>query len=214
MAQFAAHGEHVEHVAASSSSSSIANAAPLGLSAFALTTAVLSCINAGFIVPSTGINIFVGIALFYGGIVQILAGMWEFRRGNVIPATAFSSYGGFWVATAVIFIPGFGILNALNSTSTLHQALGVYFLCWTILTGIFFLAALRTNVALLAVFGLLFLTYLFLTIAELSGGSTLTTQIGGWLGIATALVAWYTALAGMLSEANGAFRLPTGEIGS
>jgi uncharacterized protein len=208
MAQYAAQTEHAEPAA-----STIANAAPLGLSAFALTIAVLSCVSAGFIVPSTGVNIFVGLALIYGGIVQILAGMWEFKRGNVIPATAFSSYGGFWVATAVIFIPGFGILNALNSTSTLHQALGVYFLCWTILTGIFFLAALRTNVALLIVLGLLFLTYLFVTIAELSGGSTLTTQIGGWLGIATALVAWYTALAEMLNPANGAFRLPMGQIG-
>jgi succinate-acetate transporter protein len=76
-----------------------------------------------------------------------------------------------------------------------------------------FLAALRTNVALLIVLGLLFLTYLFLTIAELSGGVTLTTQIGGWLGIATTLVAWYTALADMLNSANGAFRLPMGQIG-
>jgi uncharacterized protein len=209
MAQFAVPSEHTEHEAVSN----IANAAPLGLSAFAITTAVLSCVNAGFIVPSTGVNIFVGLALFYGGIVQILAGMWEFKRGNVIPATAFSSYGGFWVATAVIFIPGFGILSALRVTSTIHQGLGLYFLCWTILTGIFFLAALRTNVALLLVLGLLFLTYLFLTIAELSGGTTVVTQIGGWLGIATALLAWYTALADMLISANGAFRLPLGHIG-
>lgn len=208
MAQYTAQTEHAAHEV-----SAIANAAPLGLSAFALTTAVLSCVNAGFIVPSTGVNIFVGLALFYGGLVQILAGMWEFKRGNVIPATAFSSFGGFWVATAVIFIPGFGILSALNSTTTLHQALGVFFLCWAIFTGLLFLAALRTSVALLLVLGLLFLTYLFLTIAELSGGSTVTTQIGGWLGIATALVAWYTALADMLSSANGAFRLPVGHIG-
>jgi uncharacterized protein len=76
-----------------------------------------------------------------------------------------------------------------------------------------FIGALRTNVALLIVLGLLFLTYLFLTIAEISGGSTVTTQIGGWLGIATALVAWYTALADMLISANGAFRLPLGHIG-
>lgn len=211
MAQYAVPSEHAEHEAARAST--IANAAPLGLSAFALTTAVLSCVNAGFIVPSTGINIFVGLALFYGGIVQILAGMWEFKRGNVIPATAFSSYGAFWVATAVIFIPGFGILSALSSSSTVHQGLGVYFLCWTILTGIFFLGALRTNVALLLVLGLLFLTYLFLTIAELSGGTTTLTIVGGWLGIATALVAWYTALADMLISANGAFRLPLGHIG-
>jgi succinate-acetate transporter protein len=209
MAQLATQGEHVEQ----GTINGIANAAPLGLSAFALTTAVLSCVNAGFLVPSAGINIFVGLALFYGGIVQILAGMWEFKRGQVISATAFSSYGGFWVATAVIFIPGFGILNALTNSSTLHQAMGVYFLCWTILTGIFFLGALRTNVALLCVLGLLFLTYLFLTIAGFAGGNTVLTQIGGWLGVATALVAWYTALADLLHSGNGAFRLPLGEIG-
>jgi succinate-acetate transporter protein len=207
MAQYAAQTKHAEPAA-----STIANAAPLGLSAFALTTAVLSCVNAGFIVPSTGVNIFVGLALFYGGLVQILAGMWEFRRGNVIPATAFSSYGGFWVATAAIFIPGFGILNALNSSGTLHPALGVFFLCWLIFTGLLFLAALRTNVALLVVLGLLFLAYLFLTIAELSGGNTATTQIAGWLGILTALAAWYTALADMLRDADGPFRLPVGKI--
>ncbi len=211
MAQFAAQGTHAEHEA----TSTIANAAPLGLSAFATTTAVLSCVNAGFIVPSqAGINIFIGLALFYGGIVQILAGMWEFRRGQILSATVFSSYGGFWVATAAIFIPGFGILNAFSSSPTLlHQAMGTYFLCWTILTGIFFLASLRTNLALLFVLGLLFLTYLFLTIAELAGLSTVLMQIGGWLGIATALAAWYTALGDLLHAGHSVFRLPLGEIG-
>lgn len=209
MAQYAETTAQAERAA---SASSIANAAPLGLSAFALTTAVLSCVNAGFIVPSTAVNIFVGLALFYGGIVQILAGMWEFKRGEVIPATAFSSYGGFWVATAVIFIPGFGVLQALSSSGTLHQALGLFFLCWAIFTGLMFLAALRTNVALLLVLGFLFLTYLFLTIAQLSGGNTVTTVIGGWLGIITALIAWYTALADMLVAARGAFSLPVGHL--
>ncbi|HLI05160.1 MAG TPA: acetate uptake transporter [Ktedonobacteraceae bacterium] len=210
MAQYAQSATHAEPV---ESAGGIANAAPLGLSAFALTTAVLSCVNAGFIVPSTAVNIFIGLALFYGGGVQILAGMWEFKRGNVIPATAFSSYGGFWVATAVIFIPGFGILQALNSAGTLHQALGLFFLCWAIFTALVFLAALRTNIALLLVLGFLFLTYLLLTIAQLMGGNLVTTMIGGWLGIVTALVAWYTALADMLVSANGAFRLPVGHLG-
>jgi len=91
--------------------------------------------------------------------------------------------------------------------------MGTYFLCWTILTGIFFLASLRTNLALLFVLGLLFLTYLFLTIAELAGLNTVLMQIGGWLGIATALAAWYTALADLLHSGNSVFRLPLGEIG-
>jgi succinate-acetate transporter protein len=76
-----------------------------------------------------------------------------------------------------------------------------------------FLAALRTNVALLLVLAFLFLTYLFLTIAQLAGGNLVTTVIGGWLGIITALVAWYTALADMLTSANGAFKLPVGHLG-
>jgi succinate-acetate transporter protein len=209
MAQFAAEGERVEHEAAGA----IANAAPLGLTAFAITTAILSCVNAGFLIPSAGLNVFIGLALVYGGIVQVLAGMWEFRRGNVISATAFSSYGGFWVATALMFLPSFGILGTLNSSGTLHQALAVYFLCWTIITGLFFLGALRTNIALLVVLGLLFLTYLLLTIAEFASGNTVITAIGGWLGIATALAAWYTALADLLHSGNGAFRLPLGHIG-
>lgn len=209
MAQFAAEGERVEHEAAGA----IANAAPLGLTAFAITTAILSCVNAGFLIPSAGLNVFIGLALVYGGIVQVLAGMWEFRRGNVLSATAFSSYGGFWVATALMFLPNFGILGTLNSSGTLHQALAVYFLCWTIITGLFFLGALRTNIALLVVLGLLFLTYLFLTIAEFASANTVITAIGGWLGIATALAAWYTALADLLHSGNGAFRLPLGHIG-
>jgi succinate-acetate transporter protein len=209
MAQFAAEGERVEHEAAGA----IANAAPLGLTAFAITTAILSCVNAGFLIPSAGLNVFIGLALVYGGIVQVLAGMWEFKRGNVISATAFSSYGGFWVATALMFLPSFGILGTLNSSGTLHQALAVYFLCWTIITGLFFLGALRTNIALLVVLGLLFLTYLLLTIAEFASGNTVITAIGGWLGIATALAAWYTALADLLHSGNGAFRLPLGHIG-
>lgn len=169
--------------------------------------------NAGFLIASAGLNIFPGLALVYGGIIQVLAGMWEFKRGKVISATAFSSYGGFWVATALMFLPGSGILGTLNSSGTLHQALAVYFLCWTIITGIFFLGALKTNVALLVVPGLLLLTYLLLTIAEFAGGNNAATVIGGWLGIITALAAWYTALADLLHSGNGAFRLPLGHLG-
>lgn len=210
MAQFASSGEHAENEAASSS---IANAAPLGLTAFAITTAILSCVNAGFLLPSAAFDTFLGLALVYGGIVQVLAGMWEFKRGNILAATAFSSYGGFWVATAVMFLPMFGIASALKSSGNFDQAMAVYFLCWAIITGIFFLGALRTNLALLVVLGLLFLTYLLLAIADFASANNVLTIIGGWLGIATALAAWYTALADLLHSGHGAFRLPLGEIG-
>ena len=182
----------------------VANPAPLGLSAFALTTFVLSVTNAGFI---TAPNIVLGLALFYGGLGQLIAGIQEFRAGNTFGATAFCSYGGFWLAYGAILIPAFGIGAAYTKPGDFHTAAGFFLLGWAIFTGLMFLGTLRANLALMAVFGLLFLTFLALAIAEFGGGAT-WTQIGGWLGILTAIAAWYTALAGVLSSTRSIFTLP------
>jgi len=206
-----------------------ANPAPLGLSAFALTTFVLSASNAGFLFPQGyGGSVVMGLALFYGGIVQLIAGLQEFRAGNTFGATAFCSYGGFWLAFGFILYPGSGILTDLTAQTSatsglLGDALGAFLLGWTIFTGMMFLGTLRSNLALMGVFFLLFLTFLSLTIGALgtpgSPGSaaSLTAplhstffQIGGWLGIVTALLAWYTALAGVMASGNSAFKLPVG----
>lgn len=201
MAQFAAPSQRAAAV-----ESAVANPAPLGLCAFALTTFVLSCTNAGFLVPATGAGVVAGLALFYGGLAQLLAGMWEFRAGNTFGGTAFSSYGGFWMAFGVILIPATGVANAIPA-SVVHQALGVFLLGWTIFTAMMLIGSLRTNLALVALFAFLTLTFLALTIAELGGGAPFQ-QIGGWLGIITALIAWYTALAGVLSSSKSMFTLP------
>lgn len=212
MAQIAADSERTAPVAAA-----IANPAPLGLSAFALTTFVLSASNAGFIFPKSGAgaSVVIGLAIFYGGIVQILAGLQEFRAGNTFGATAFCSYGGFWLALGLVLLPPTGIAAALVKEGDIGTALGVFLLGWTIFTGLMFLGTLRSNLALIAVFGLLFLTFLALTIGALNSGDTATTwnQIGGWLGIVTALVAWYTALAGVLASVKAPFQLPTFPLG-
>jgi uncharacterized protein len=206
MAQLAAERSEVPAV-------TTANPAPLGLCGFALTTFVLSSVNAGFIIPQgVGATIVIGLALFYGGVAQLLAGMWEFRAGNTFGATAFSSYGAFWLSFAAILIPGTGVLASFTTKSgtlmpVFGTAVGLYLLGWTIFTGLMFLGTLRSNVALIAVFGLLFLTFLFLAIGNL-GGSNGVVAIGGWLGILTALVAWYTALAGILASGRNAFTLP------
>src|SRR5436305_1392369 len=192
-----------------------ADPGPLGLSAFALATFVLSSINAGFIVPTVGAgtNIVVGLALFYGGLTQMLAGMWEFKTGNTFGATAFSSYGAFWLALGFIFVPGSGILDSFTKTpAALHPALGLFLLSWTIFTGVMFLGTLRRNMALMVLFALLFLTFLALTTAELYDAA-IFQPIAGWLGIATAIVAWYTALAGVLSASKSAFNLPVWPLG-
>lgn len=172
-----------------------ANPAPLGLCAFALTTFVLSAANAKLF---TGAEVVIGLALFYGGLAQLLAGMWEFKTGNTFGATAFSSYGAFWLAVAA----SLQLKHIPNET-----AFGFFLLGWTIFTGMMLLASLKTNVALISVFALLFVTFLLLTIGAMDGGTTL---LGGYFGIATALAAWYTALAGLLASMPSAFTLPTG----
>src|SRR6266705_1600997 len=138
---------------------SIADPAPLGLAAFALTTFVLSMFNAG-LVDNKGEPIVLGLALAYGGGAQLLAGMWEFRAGNTFGATAFTSYGAFWLAVAIsvqqVFIPS-------------HAAFAWFLLGWAIFTGLMFLGTLRSNVALIGVFGLLFITFLLLAINEFPG---------------------------------------------
>ncbi|MGB8348117.1 MAG: acetate uptake transporter [Ktedonobacteraceae bacterium] len=205
MAQLAADRE-----SAAAAAPAVANPAPLGLSAFALTTFVLSSINAGWF-PAGATNIIVGLALFYGGLGQLLAGMWEFKSGNTFGATAFTSYGAFWMALGVVFVPGSGILAGIPAASV-HPALGVFLLGWTIFTGLMFFGTLRANVALVGVFGFLFLTFLLLAIGEL-GPSTSAHQIGGYLGVITAILAWYTALAGVLSSSKSAFKLPVIPLG-
>src|SRR6266487_3794507 len=215
MAQYAA--ERAEAAAPA-----IADPAPLGLSAFALTTFVLSATNAGFILPAvfTGGTVAVGLALFYGGLVQLVAGIQEFRRNNTFGATAFCSYAGFWMSFAFVLLPLFGGNNIVEliagtkgvAASDAGTAVGIFLLGWTIFTGLMLIATFRISGALIAVFALLFLTFLSLTIGWLSGVGTGTfttwVGIGGWLGIVTALVAWYAALAGVLASVKLA-NLPT-----
>lgn len=193
MAQFALKNEQAEPAVAAGT----INPAPLGLSAFALTTFILSAANAGWF---TGAAIVIGFGFFYGGLVQLLAGMWEFRSGNTFGGTAFSSYGAFWLAVA---------FNLQFKLIPNDAAFGFVLLGWTIFTGMMLIGTLRSNYALIGVFLFLFLTFLALTIGALAA-SLIFNTIGGYLGIITALIAWYTALAGLLTTARAPFVLPVG----
>ena len=182
----------------------IANPGPLGLCGFALTTLVLSAVNAGLLTGAGDVLVVIGLAVFYGGIAQFAAGMWEFRTGNTFGATAFSSYGAFWLSFAALLIPGFGV-GLGTKTGPSGTAVAWYLLGWTIFTGIMMLGSFRTNGATAVVFVLLFLTFLLLAIGGFAGqgAGTGMTQIGGYLGILTAIAAWYTALAGVLAGVSG-----------
>lgn len=175
----------------------IANPGPLGLAGFAMTTFILSLINAG-ILSATHTGIVIGLAVAYGGIAQFAAGMWEFRSGNTFGATAFTSFGAFWISFAFILIGiGFSKDNAPDNT-----AVGFYLLAWGIFTALMMLASFRTNLATALVFVLLTATFFVLAVGNFQN-STNIIGIGGYLGLATAVVAWYTALAGVLASVFG-----------
>ena len=184
------------------SETKIANPGPLGLSGFALTTLILSLINGG-VIKGGNVAVVIALALFYGGGAQLLAGMWEFRTGNTFGAYAFTSYGAFWLSFAALNIPGLVPSDLAKGIDS--NGLGWYLIGWTIVTGILTIASFRTNGATVVVFVLLFLTFLLLGIGGLNGQAAGTglTQIGGYIGIVTAIAAWYTALAGVLTATSG-----------
>jgi uncharacterized protein len=170
-----------------------ADPGPLGLGAFALTTFFLSSVNAGWL-PKTVEGVVLGLALFYGGLTQLLAGMWEFVKGNTFGAVAFSSYGAFWLS--------FWYLVAhVTLKATPHDAakgVGFFLLGWAIFTLYMFVCSIRTTGVIMAVFGFLFLTFLFLSLGELNT-STGLTKVGGYLGLVTAALAWYGSMAAVMN---------------
>lgn len=180
--------QHQTHVPGSH----IADPAPLGLAAFALTTFVLSVVNAGWI-PATLEPVVFGLALAYGGIGQFAAGMWEFSKGNTFGATAFTSYGAFWVS--FWYLTGHTDLSGANPADV-HQGIGLYLLAWGIFTAYMTVAASRVNMAVLAVFALLTLTFFGLAWGEFAN-STGIHHAAGYLGLLTALAAWYASFAGV-----------------
>jgi succinate-acetate transporter protein len=180
--------------------SPVADPAPLGLAAFALTTFLLSGHNATFI-PD---GIWIGVALFYGGVIQLLAGMWEFRNRNVFGSTAFSTYGGFWLSLGIMLIlltssSGFA---GLFKGPDLDNSLAWFLIAFAIFNSYMLLWSMRVNLAVFGVFATLEATEIVLAIGYFRvahGMSPYVLHVGGWLGIATAAVAWYTSAAGVVN---------------
>jgi succinate-acetate transporter protein len=194
-----------------STGAGFADPGPLGLAGFAGTTFFLSVVNTNMLGASVQ-TIVLGLALFYGGLAQLLAGMWEFVKGNTFGALAFSSFGAFWLSF-------WYLLNHLPKDAPAKDVLhgvGVYLLVWAIFTAYMTIAATRTSGAVLLVFSLLTLTFVALAIGWLSENVTefakngnLWIHIGGWLGLLTALAAWYASFAGVTNATFRRVVLPT-----
>lgn len=170
-------------------SAQIADPGPLGLAGFAATTLVLSVTNAGLVDKAVVLAV-LPLALFYGGLAQLLAGMWEFRKGNTFGATAFPTYGAFWIAFAFY---GWFFQDKIP-TAVQGQATGMFLLVFAVVTAYLAVAAMRTSGAILIVFVALALTYIFLCIGAFAGSAGLD-HIGGWIGIVTAVLAFYASFA-------------------
>jgi uncharacterized protein len=181
---------------------SIADPAALGLGGFALTTFVLSAHNAGW-APDV---VWIGLALFYGGIAQFSAGMWEFRKGNTFGATAFGTYGMFWMSLATfVLLALFGKAPA----NTVDPALGWFILGFAIFNTYMMLWSLRVNMAVFGVFLTLEVTEILLVLGFLMP-STMFVQLGGYVGIVTAAVAWYASAAVVVNSLGPKPVLPVG----
>jgi uncharacterized protein len=183
-----------------------ANPAPLGLAAFAMTTFVLSMFNAN-LVDEKGIPVVLGLALAYGGIVQLLAGMWEFRTGNTFGAVAFCSYGAFWISFWAL-----EVFYAKSIAGNVGHSVGLFLWAWAIFTAYMTVAALRVNGSVLLVFVLLTATFVLLAIGT-SGAHTTVTHWGGYVGLATAAAAWYASFAAVTNSTFGRTVLPVMPLG-
>ncbi|MBV9837995.1 MAG: acetate uptake transporter [Solirubrobacterales bacterium] len=186
---------------------------PLGLAAFAGTTFMLSLINAGLVgtkaIPGGGLLPMVaGLAIAYGGAAQLIAGIWEFRTGNTFGAVAFCSYGAFWISFYFIVHS-----VAENAPTEVFAGLGLYLWMWGIFTTYMFFASLRTTGAVALVFLLLAITFIILGIGNsaLVGTKNVTNgtiKLGGYVGIVTAIAAWYASFAAVINSTFGRVMMP------
>jgi len=188
--------------------SALANPAALGLAGFALTTFVLSTHNA---MPSQAPDLtWVGLAFFYGGLAQFAAGMWEFKTGNTFGATAFSTYGAFWMALATFVLL---VLGGKVPAADISKDLGWFLLAFFIFNSYMLVLSARVNLAVFGVFLTLEVTELLLFLGAFGGSAAGQglTALGGWVGILTAIVAWYASFAIVANSQRPRPVLPVGD---
>ena len=184
----------------------VADPAPLGLAAFALTTFLLSAANANWMGSATG-NAWLGYALAYGGAIQLLAGMWEFKNRNVFGATAFSTYGGFWIG---LFLWVQFVAPGAKTAAAADHDLGWILLAFAIFNTYMLIMSLALNTAVFLVFLTLEVTEVVLFIGNFAGNTTVV-HIGGVIGVITAAAAWYASAAGVSNGiAGNRIKLPVG----
>jgi succinate-acetate transporter protein len=186
-----------------------ANPAPLGLAGFGITTFVLSMMNANLVNFDKNLPVVLGLAIAYGGLAQLLAGLWEFRTGNTFGAVAFTSYGAFWISFYFLVQVQ---LPEIAKGGDVGNALGLYLWAWAIFTGYMFLCSFASSRAVSAVFLALTITFVLLGIGN-SGGNESIIHAGGYAGLVTAALALYASCAEVMHAQYGRWVFPVGAPG-
>ena len=178
------------------------NSAPLALAAFAVTTFMLSMVNANLINPGVEPVVF-GVALMFGGITQLIAGFIQLRTGNTFGGMLFTSYGAFWMS---LFMIAQFFLKDIPPAQVGH-ALGLFLYAFGLFTVVMLVASLRTNVMVVTALALLLITFLLLAIGNYGGHATIV-HWGGYLGLVVAALAGYIACAEVCEATYGRAVLP------
>ena len=182
-----------------------ANPAPLGLIGFGLTTVLLSSINAG-LVPAAGEPVVIPLAMAFGGTAQIIAGIMEFKTGNVFGATAFTSYGAFWWWFALLILLGSNHVLDISQGGT---TIGVCLLLWGVFTLGLWVSTFRLSRLLFAIFLTLWIAFFLLGGGAVLGNPTLHT-LGGWVGLVCGALAMYGSFALVTNATYGREVAPVG----
>ncbi|CAI8495613.1 unnamed protein product [Pichia kudriavzevii] len=176
------------------------NPAPLGLSAFAYCTFVASLVNMQTRhVENDAVN--VGAAMFYGGFIQFIAGLWEISLENAFGGLAFCSFGGYWMASASNHIPWFHIASSYTTEAEFKSGMGFFYLGWLLFTIILLACSIKSTILFFLLFVLVFMRLLLLTCWKFAD-SHACEFAAGVFGVLASLLAWYHAYAGIATPQN------------
>lgn len=188
-------------------SARLADPVPVGLAGFGLTTFMLSMIEVG-LVSKSALPVVLGSALAYGGLLQLLAGMWAFVRHNTFAAVALGSYGAFWIS--------FWMLNTFYLTKIPHaeqkSAMSLFLIAWGVFSFYMWIVSFRTNLAVMLIFLTLWPAYVLIGLGTDVSSMTIV-HIGGGFGLATAGLAWYVSFADTLAATLGRAVAPLVPLG-
>ncbi|HET6804138.1 MAG TPA: acetate uptake transporter [Frateuria sp.] len=181
------------------------NAAPLALAAFAVTTFMLSMINAGLVDDAARPMVY-AVGPTFGGLIQVIAGLIVLRQGDTFGGVLFTGFGAFWLS--VFAVVEFAV--PVMPRAQVGHAFGLFLLGFGIFVASMFAASFRTNLLLVAALADVIVVFALLGIGQYWGNAALR-HAGGWLGLVAAALGAYGSIAEICEAAYGR-RLPIGRL--